>query len=386
VVRRVEVEDRLCCGPVLVATAELLAAGTPWIVGIIGDVGVDIASELGTTQRASNVGVSRQNDEAERRRVDRRLIAQPVVERIRVGAKRWIERVEQRLVHLATVARQQALGRQRTFVPPTLRIVSTVEIVPLEQHITMLRLSRPERLNAISFQLVGDLYDAFDQVGGDPDCRVVILTGSGRGFCAGLDLKDWGEPPAPGMHRHMNANADGQAFVSNLVAALQATPQVVIAAINGPAFGGGLALSCASDIRIASSSARFCSASIRTGLSGCEMGITYTLPRLIGNARAFDLILSGREISAGQALDYGLVSAVVDDDSLIDEAIAYARRMVTYTATGLRTTKQVLWQNVEAPSLDAALTLEINAQMRIATSTEVADYMAAYRTATTGPK
>jgi len=147
--------------------------------------------------------------------------------------------------------------------------VTTVEIVPLEPHITMVRLARPERLNAISFDLVADLYTALDTVGADPECRVVILTGSGRGFCAGLDLKDWGQPPAPGAHPHMDASGDAQSFVSNLVAAIQRTPQVLIASVNGPAFGGGFAMSCAADIRIAASSARFCSASIRTGLSGC---------------------------------------------------------------------------------------------------------------------
>ena len=262
--------------------------------------------------------------------------------------------------------------------------MSTVEIVKVEPHITMVRLSRPERLNAISFELVADLYDALDEVGADPECRVVVLTGSGRGFCAGLDLKDWGEPPAPGAHRHMNAMGDGQAFVSNLVAALRATPQVVVAAVNGPAFGGGFALACASDIRLASSSARFCSASIRTGLSGCEMGITYTLPRLIGNAHAFDLILTGRDIDSAEALGLGIVSKVVPDADLMDTALEYARRMVGYTADGLRTTKHVLWQNIEAPDLDAALALEINAQMRLSQSAEVTAYMTAYRTATTG--
>jgi enoyl-CoA hydratase len=263
--------------------------------------------------------------------------------------------------------------------------VTTIEIVPVEPHITMLRLSRPERLNAISFELVGDLYDALDEIGADPECRVIVLTGSGRGFCAGLDLKDWGEPPAPGAHRHMNATGDAQAFVSNVVAALRATPQVVVAAVNGPAFGGGMALACASDIRIAAQSARFCSASIRTGLSGCEMGMTYTLPRLIGNARAFDLILTGRDIDAAEAFELGIVSKVVADDELIDTALGYARRMAGYTAAGLRTTKHVLWQNIEAPDLDAALALEINAQMRLSHSPEVTAYMTAYRTATTGP-
>lgn len=262
--------------------------------------------------------------------------------------------------------------------------MSTVEIVPLEPHITMVRLNRPERLNAISFDLVADLYTALDEVGSDPTCKVVVLTGAGRGFCAGLDLKDWGEPPAAGAHPHMDAAADAQAFVTNLIAKLRDTPQVIIAAVNGPAFGGGMALSCASDIRLAGASARFCSASIRTGLSGCEMGMTFTLPRLIGNARAFDLILTGRDIDAEEAGKLGIVSKVVPDDALIDTAVEYGRRMAAYTGDGLRITKKVLWQNIQTPNLDAALTLEINAQMRLNQSQEVLDYMLAYRQATTG--
>jgi enoyl-CoA hydratase len=262
--------------------------------------------------------------------------------------------------------------------------MSTVEIVPLEPHVTMVRLNRPERLNAISFDLVADLHTALDEVGSDPACKVVVLTGSGRGFCAGLDLKDWGEPPAPGAHPHMDASGDGQAFVTNLIAHLRDTPQVIVAAVNGPAFGGGMALACGSDIRIAGASARFCSASIRTGLSGCEMGMTFTLPRLIGNARAFDLILTGRDIDAAEAAEMGIVSKVVADDELLDTALAYGRRMAAYTGDGLRTTKNVLWQNVQTSHLDAALALEINAQMRLNQSSEVQAYMEAYRQATTG--
>jgi enoyl-CoA hydratase len=263
--------------------------------------------------------------------------------------------------------------------------MSTVEIIPLEPHVTMVRLARPERLNAISFDLVADLHTALDEVGSDPTCKVIVLTGSGRGFCAGLDLKDWGEPPAPGAHPHMDAAGDGQAFVSNLIEHLRQTPQVIVAAVNGPAFGGGMALACGSDIRLAGTSARFCSASIRTGLSGCEMGMTYTLPRLIGNARAFDLILTGREIDAAEAAEMGIVSKVVADDALLDTALDYGRRMATYTGAGLRLTKDVLWHNTQTASLGAAVALEINAQMRLNQSPEVQAYMEAYRRATTGP-
>lgn len=262
--------------------------------------------------------------------------------------------------------------------------MTTVEMEPVERHVTRLRLARPERLNAITFELVADLHDALDAVAADDDCKVVILTGAGRGFCAGLDLKDWGTPPAPGGHRHMPVGVDPQGFMSNLVVHLRDTPQVVVAAVNGPAFGGGLALACAADLRLAAPTASFCSAFIRTGLSGTDIGITYLLPRLIGNARAFDLILTGREIDADEALRMGLVSSVAPEGGLDDLALEYARTMAAYTASGLRSTKEVLWHNTEAPNLTTALALEIRNQNLVQHAPDVQAHMAAYRRATTG--
>ena len=161
-------------------------------------------------------------------------------------------------------------------------------------------------------------------------------------------------------------------------------PQVIIAAVNGPAFGGGLALACAADIRVASTSAKFCSAFIRTGLSGTDIGITYLLPRLIGNANAFDLILTGRDIDAGEALRMGLVSRVVTDEELQELALSYARGMSLYTASGLRTTKEVLWHNSEASSLTSAIALEARNQNLLNYAPDVREYMNNYRKKTTG--
>jgi enoyl-CoA hydratase len=260
--------------------------------------------------------------------------------------------------------------------------MGTVDIEVVEPHITRLRLNRPDRLNAITFELVADLHDALDEVAADDDCKVVLLAGAGRGFCAGLDLKDWGTPPAPGQHRHMPVGVDPQAFMSNLVVHLRDTPQVIVAAVNGAAFGGGLALACAADIRVAAPTARFCSAFIRTGLSGTDIGITYLLPRLIGNARAFDLILTGREVGADEALQMGIVSQVADDVDAL--ALDYARTMAAYTASGLRSTKEVLWHNTEAPNLTTALALEVRNQNLMQHAPDVQAHMAGYRQATTG--
>jgi enoyl-CoA hydratase len=253
-----------------------------------------------------------------------------------------------------------------------------VTLEPVADHITAIRLNRPERLNAISFDLVGDLHDALDRVAADDDCKVAILTGTGRGFCAGLDLKDWGSVPTPGGHRHYPAGQTGQNFLASLTQHLRALPQVVVAAVNGPAFGGGLALAAACDLRIAAASASFCSAFIRTGLTGTDVGITYLLPRLIGASRAFDMILTGRTVEAVEAERIGLVSRVVPDDQLWTEALDMATVMAGYTTFGLRNTKEVMWHNLDTNSMGAAIALENRNQELGNRTPEVLEYMAAY--------
>ncbi|MDE3204434.1 MAG: enoyl-CoA hydratase/isomerase family protein [Acidobacteriota bacterium] len=244
--------------------------------------------------------------------------------------------------------------------------------------VRVLRLNRPERLNALNYELVSDLYDAFDEVAADDECKVVVLTGAGRAFCAGLDLADWGRVPEPGEHRHMPAGRTGQAFIANLTQHIRATPQVVIAAVNGPAVGGGLALTLACDLRIAAESASMCSAFIKTGLTGTDVGVTYLLPRLIGAARAFDLILTGRTVGAVEAERMGLVSRVVADAELVGEALSMADTVAGYTTFGLRNTKEVMWLNLDVGSMPAAIALENRNQELGAKSPEVRAYMASY--------
>lgn len=263
-------------------------------------------------------------------------------------------------------------------------VPSHLEVLPLAEHVTMIRLNRPARLNALSFELVADLHAALDRVAADDDCRVVVLTGSGRAFCAGLDLSDWGSPPDIGAHPQMPAGTDAQTFISRLTVHMRETPQVIVAAVNGPAFGGGLALACAADIRLASDSARFCSAFIRTGLSGTDIGITYLLPKLIGNAHAFDLILTGRDVDAAEARAMGLVSRVVPDQALNDLVLEYVHQLAGHTKSGLRSTKDVLWHNTEAPSLASALALEIRNQNLMNHQPDVQEFMASYRRQKTG--
>ncbi len=253
-----------------------------------------------------------------------------------------------------------------------------VRVAHTATHITTITLDRPDRLNALNYPLVGEIHDALDAVASDDDCRVVILTGAGRGFCAGLDLRDYGMPPDVGAHPHRHAGVSGQGFLANLTQHIHDTPQVVVAAVNGAAFGGGLALAAACDLRIAATSATFCSAFIRTGLTGTDVGITYFLPRLIGASHAFDLILSGRTVDAAEAERMGLVSRVVDDAALGATVLDLASQIASYTAFGLRRTKEVLWHNLEAPSLASAIAMENRNQELAVHEPEVLEYMQSY--------
>jgi enoyl-CoA hydratase len=248
--------------------------------------------------------------------------------------------------------------------------VATVVVDEPAPRVARVTLNRPDRLNALDFTLVADLHDALERVAADTACRVVLLTGAGRGFCSGLDLKDFGAPPA---------GIDGQEFMASLTTHLRDTPQVVVAAVNGAAYGGGLGLAAACDLRIAGESATFCSAFIRTGMTGTDIGVSYTLPRLIGASRAFDLVLTGRTIDATEAERIGLVSRVVPDDELAKDSVALASTIAGYTALGLRMTKDVIWANLDAPSLDAALALENRNQTIAAGSEEVRTFMDTYR-------
>ena len=256
--------------------------------------------------------------------------------------------------------------------------MSSVQLEVVADHVTVIRLNRPERLNAISFGLVGELHDALDAVAADDDCKVAILTGSGRAFCAGLDLKDWGEVPAPGSHRHFAAGQTGQSYLANLTQHIRATPQIVLAAVNGAAFGGGLSLSLACDLRIAAASASFCSAFIRTGLTGTDAGVSYLLPRLIGAARAFDMIVTGRTVDAAEAERMGIVSRLVPDDELWAAALELATSVAGYTTFGLRNTKEVMWHNLDNNSMAACIALENRNQDLANKSEEVRQHMRAY--------
>lgn len=238
-----------------------------------------------------------------------------------------------------------------------------VEIDAVDDAVRVVRLNRPDRLNALSIDLAVALDAALASVGEDNAARIVVLTGTGRGFCSGLDLKDYGIiPNIDGLSVHRIASRS-MGIYSQLTRRLRSIPQPVIAAVNGPAFGGGMCLALGADLRIAGSSAEFNATGIVNGLTSAEMGAGWILPRLIGSANSNDLLLTGRRIDAAEALRMGLVSRVVDDDQLLDEALSMAASMAKYSHHGLEATKQSLWVEQEISSLHAAIEFEDRNQL-----------------------
>lgn len=241
--------------------------------------------------------------------------------------------------------------------------MANVEITHPEPHITQLTLNRPEALNALTYDLVRELHEALDAVNADHDCRVIIITGEGRGFCAGLDLRGFGLIPGTEDLGRPQQGMAVQQFIADLVPHLRATRQPVIAAVNGPAAGGGFAIALASDVRICSEAAKFGSAFVRLGISGCDIGVSWMLPRLIGASRSHELLLTGRVFDAAEADNLGLVSQVVSADELLESALVTARLIAANSPMGVWMTKEVMWSNLEISSLQAGIDLENRTQI-----------------------
>lgn len=232
--------------------------------------------------------------------------------------------------------------------------------------IAVLTFNQPERLNALSQRAVRHFCRVLDRLAADPAVRVIVLTGAGRGFCAGWDLTsplthadDSPLTEAPGVTDYYA----GQEVFAGMIRRVRALDKVVIAAINGAAVGAGFALGLAADIRVASRTASFHVGAVRIGLTAGECGISYHLPRLIGASRAFEVMLSGRPIGAEEAERVGLVSAVVDPAGLLPRALEIAASVLRNSPYATQHTKRLMWANLSAGSLDEALELENRAQV-----------------------
>jgi enoyl-CoA hydratase len=254
----------------------------------------------------------------------------------------------------------------------------TITFETPEDGIGLITLNRPERLNAISLDMLDELHAVMEQLRNDDAIRVVVLTGKGRGFCSGADLLD---------ERVITDKADAfanaavhlmqiQKKYSRLILEMRQLPQPIIAAVNGPAAGGGMCLAMAADIIIAGPEASFVPSFINIGLSGGELGTTYFLPRLVGTARAAEILLTGRTVSAEEADRIGLVSRRVDGRELVASAFDTARRLLGKSLYGLRLTKETLTHNQNATSLEAAVELENRNQSLLCVTPDFFDAVA----------
>jgi enoyl-CoA hydratase/carnithine racemase len=236
-----------------------------------------------------------------------------------------------------------------------------------------LTLNRPDRLNALDDTMVAELSGYFRGLAKDRDVRVVVMKGAGRAFCAGLDLQEGGRAGYDTIDRLAH-----QRSIAEIVMAMRYCPQPIVALVHGPACGGGFAMSLAADIRICGESARMNAAFIRIGLSACDIGVSYFLPRLVGASVAAEFMLTGDFITAERAAQTGLASRVVADDAMEEAAAPLVDAMLTTSPMGLRLTKECLRMSIDAPSLEAAVAMEDRNQILCATSPDFGEGIKAF--------
>jgi len=237
--------------------------------------------------------------------------------------------------------------------------------------VATITLDRPDRLNALTFDVYAELRDLFATLTGHDPVKVVVITGAGRGFCSGGDVEDIiGEL----LNREMPRLLEFTRMTGALIRNIRALPKPVVAAINGVAAGAGAVIALAADFRIAVPHASLAFLFTRVGLAGSDMGAAYLLPRVVGLARATELLFLGDRISADEALKIGLVNSVVAPDVLMQEARKLALRLSSGPAFALGMTKTLLHQELDA---DFAAAIEAEAQGQ-AICMQTPDFRAAY--------
>lgn len=257
--------------------------------------------------------------------------------------------------------------------------MAAVEFTLAEDGVGIITLNRPERMNAINREWLECFHAILDDLHGRRDVRAVILTGAGRGFCGGFDLKEGHEFMADEGPGAVFANLDFQERLAAIPEKMIRARQPIIAAINGAAAGGGLAISLASDIRVAARSASFHVANARIGLSAGESGISWLFPRLVGLSRCFELLVTGRRFDAEEADRIGLLARLVDDADLMDSALSIARSIAANSPFGVRMSKEVIYASLSAPDLRTASAIENRTQLLCGQTGDVAEAMAAFR-------
>jgi enoyl-CoA hydratase len=247
--------------------------------------------------------------------------------------------------------------------------MSFVKVEKPQSQVTLVTLNRPERMNAMAFDVMIPLREALEAVSRDNDTRVVVVTGAGTGFCSGADLEDSGVIPNVEGLTATTVAQRALEILDDVILTVRAMHQPVIAAINGPAIGGGFCLSMACDIRIAAKEAYFRAAGINNGLTSAELGLSYLLPRAIGSSRASEIMLTGRDVSADEANRIGLVSEVVPAANLLETAYRTGQRISEFSRIGIELSKRMLWSSLDASSLRAHMDHEGNAQLYVRLTT-----------------
>lgn len=237
-------------------------------------------------------------------------------------------------------------------------------------------LNRPDRLNAMNREMVADLRTLFQALYWDEEIRVVVIRANGKAFCAGLDLQ---QASSSEQESHsVSAMLNRQRTIAEIYVAMRRCPQPIISCVQGAASGGGFALALASDIRILTSDARMNAAFIRIGLSACDMGVSYFLPRMIGLSQASEYMLTGRFINAEKAMALGLAHRIVESGDMAGEADSFCQDMLRATPLGLRLTKDALNQTIDASGLEAAMAIEDRNQMLTARDPNFKEGIAAF--------
>ena len=224
--------------------------------------------------------------------------------------------------------------------------------------VALVTLNRPERMNSMAFDVMVPLKKALDELNHDNSVRAIVLTGAGRGFSSGADHKSAGSVPhVDGLTRPTFALRSME-VLDDVILGLRKLHQPVIAAVNGAAIGGGLCLALACDIRVASTAAYFRAAGINNGLTASELGLSFLLPRAIGTSRAFELMLTGRDMAAEEAERIGLVSRAVAGADLLDVCFDMAEQIASFSRPGIELTKRTLWSGLDATSLEGHMQAE----------------------------
>lgn len=232
-------------------------------------------------------------------------------------------------------------------------------------------LNLPERMNSMAIEAMVPLRDVLRDLSSDNEARAVVLTGAGRGFCSGADQSgERGRMPNTAGLTAATVALRAMELLEDVVLTLRSMHQPVIAAVNGPAIGGGLCLALACDIRVAAESAYFRAAGINNGLTASELGLSYLLPRAIGSSRAFEIMLTGRDVDAAEAERIGLVSRVVAPDEVVSAAVEVGARIAGWSRPGVELTKRTLWSGLDAGSLAQHMNQEGLGQLYVRLLTE----------------